>query len=59
MDGWRDLWSVLAAILLSAAPAFAADEPTMINNPAEKYAITSGGVDIRTGQYVYSTPTSR
>jgi len=41
-------------ILSMASLAAAADEPTIINNPAEKYAIAPGGVDMRTGQYVYS-----
>jgi len=42
---------VIAGLLSTPA---AADEGTIINNPAEKYAIAPGGVDMRTGQYVYS-----
>lgn len=44
---------LLAVMAVLAAPA-AADEATIINNPAEKYAIAPGGIDMRTGQYVYS-----
>lgn len=43
----------LAACLLSAVPA-AAQENMLISFPAEKYAMTPGGVDLRTGRYVYS-----
>lgn len=44
----------LAFIASCSTVAFAADEATIINQPAEKYAIAPGGVDMRTGTYVYS-----
>lgn len=45
---------LIAGITAAQTAAVAQDEPSIINNPAEKYAIGPGGVDMRTGQYVYS-----
>lgn len=47
-------WIALSMGLACAQVGMAADEPTIVNNPAEKYAMAPGGVDMRTGQYVYS-----
>src|SRR6185369_708244 len=44
----------VASLVLAPATAVALDEATIISNPAEKYAIGPGGVDMRTGQYVYT-----
>lgn len=39
---------------LTLQRAAIADQASIINQPAEKYAIAPGGVDMRTGQYVYT-----
>ena len=47
------LRSALAAILLFALAAPAAAQEKLINMPAEKFIIAPGGVDMRTGRFVY------
>ena len=47
------LLAALAA-LATAFPAAAQPGSTLINTPAETYAIAPGGVDMRTGRYTYS-----
>lgn len=44
---------IVFSAMITSNPAHA-DEATIKNNPAEKYAIGPGGVDMRTGQYTYS-----
>ncbi|MDP9421351.1 MAG: hypothetical protein M3Q19_00705 [Pseudomonadota bacterium] len=44
----------MAAFLLSFTPATAQENKLIGNYPAEKFAISPGGVDLRTGRYVYS-----
>ncbi|HEU0100668.1 MAG TPA: hypothetical protein VFQ67_18055, partial [Allosphingosinicella sp.] len=51
MAAWPFLLAAAAAAAL-AAPASAADR--LINTPAEKFVTAPGGVDMRTGRYVYS-----
>ncbi|MEM8918913.1 MAG: hypothetical protein AAGE37_08650 [Pseudomonadota bacterium] len=54
--------ATLIAVLLFAAPLQAQDDPGGPGNnpnptppsPAEQYAVSEGGVDMRTGQYTYS-----
>jgi RHS repeat-associated protein len=43
--------AAVLAILAAAAPAAAADK--LINTPAEKFVTAPGGVDLRTGRFVY------
>src|ERR1700710_654222 len=40
--------------LLVAGQAPAQNQSRLVNTPAEKFAMASGGVDMRTGRYVYS-----
>lgn len=43
--------------VMFAGPVFAQDDPQpsrMVNNPADHAAISPGGVDLRTGRYMYS-----
>lgn len=47
---------VLSAILLAPVKQASAQQATHLNAPSpEKIAVTSGGVDIRTGRYAYSS----
>ena len=49
------LAAALLAALAFAAPAAAAEQGNkIVNLPAEKFMIAPGGVDMRTGRYVYS-----
>ncbi len=59
MNAWptgasRLLLSTLAAILLFAWADPAAAQSKIVNFPAEKFNIAPGGVDMRSGRYVYS-----
>jgi YD repeat-containing protein len=47
------LFASTSLIGLTATPA-QAQQTTLINFPAEKFAMAPGGVDLRTGRYVYS-----
>ena len=50
----RLAWALVAGALgLAAAPARAQDESRLINTPAERFQMAPGGVDMRTGRYVY------
>jgi hypothetical protein len=48
-------WVLLtaAALGLAAAPARAQDESRLISTPAERFQMAPGGVDMRTGRFVY------
>ncbi|HEX8381561.1 MAG TPA: hypothetical protein VF619_13550, partial [Allosphingosinicella sp.] len=50
----RALAAGLFAALAPAAPAMAQNQSKVLNTPAEKFAIAPGGVDLRTGRYVFS-----
>ena len=47
--------AILAAIILASSQQALAQQASYLNAPSpEKIAVTSGGVDIRTGRYAYS-----
>jgi RHS repeat-associated protein len=47
----RALAAAALALLASASPALAGDK--LVNTPAEKFVTAPGGVDLRTGRFVY------
>jgi YD repeat-containing protein len=50
----RISYAIIGTLSLCAIPAIAQTEPSStFSNPAEKYAVAPGGVDMRTGRYVY------
>ncbi|HEX8239652.1 MAG TPA: hypothetical protein VF574_07945, partial [Allosphingosinicella sp.] len=54
MRGFFRLAAAALAALAAASPALAQGSSKLVNLPAEKFAIAPGGVDMRTGRFVYS-----
>lgn len=49
------LFTLMIVLLCSVeSPLLAQSSPSLVSPPAEKYAVTAGGVDMRTGQYSYN-----
>ncbi|HYJ81589.1 MAG TPA: hypothetical protein VEW26_01935, partial [Allosphingosinicella sp.] len=50
----RRIFRALAALAFAVSPSLAHAADKLVNTPAEKFVTAPGGVDMRTGRYVYS-----